>query len=305
MGRVQGVVRVRATVDAGGVVQRADALDGPPLLKKSAEAVVWSYQFKPVLINGLAAPVVADLAIPFGSIEGQASLPERPVTGFVLHAENSSNNGDPKLEPGFMEKAAIAELEKMGLVARDPATADPSTTLALTLMLQTSRPNKKTISENLVARASLFADRGLIDNEPGKPDRVWVIKREIVCWPESEMEESFKRLLKPVMQTLMPTPEGVARQVVDFDFSKLVVRYTPPPPPYPPLAKIAKIQGAVIVEMTVDPAGIPISAMAVDGPLQLREWAEDSAYNWRYVPAMLNGLPTTMRFKLTLNFKLR
>ena len=93
--------------------------------------------------------------------------------------------------------------------------------------------------------------------------------------------------------------------VVDFDFSQMKTKYQPPAPPYPPLAKIARIQGTVVVEITVGPDGIPIAAHAVEGPAQLRKVAEEYAMSWKFEPAMLNGVPQTARFKLTMPFKLR
>ncbi len=94
-------------------------------------------------------------------------------------------------------------------------------------------------------------------------------------------------------------------KVVDFDFSQIKIKYQPPAPPYPPLAKIAKIQGTVVVEITIGIDGIPIKAQAIDGPPQLRPAAENYAMQWKFEPAMLNGVPQTAKFKLTMPFKLR
>ena len=94
-------------------------------------------------------------------------------------------------------------------------------------------------------------------------------------------------------------------RVVDFDFSQIRIKHQPPQPPYPPLAKIAKIQGTVVVEIIIGVDGVPVKAVALEGPPQLRPMAEGYAMNWRFEPAMLNGVPQTAKFKLTLNFKLR
>ena len=98
---------------------------------------------------------------------------------------------------------------------------------------------------------------------------------------------------------------GNNNRVMDFDFSQMKVKYQPPPPAYPPLAKIARIQGTVVVEIIVGTDGIPTSAHAVEGPPQLRAVAEAYAMGWKFEPAMLNGSPQTARFKLTMPFKLR
>lgn len=108
-----------------------------------------------------------------------------------------------------------------------------------------------------------------------------------------------------------PSTGGMAVQgastthVVDFDFSQMKEKYRPPAPAYPPLARIARIQGTVVVEIVVGPDGIPISAKAIEGPAQLRKTAEDYAMQWKFEPALLNGVPQTARFKLTMPFHLR
>lgn len=105
--------------------------------------------------------------------------------------------------------------------------------------------------------------------------------------------------------TTMTVAGANTTHVVDFDFSQMKIKFQPPAPPYPPLAKIARIQGTVVVEITVGPDGIPLSAHAVEGPAQLRDTAEKYAMQWKFEPAMLNGVPQTARFKLTMPFKLR
>ena len=94
-------------------------------------------------------------------------------------------------------------------------------------------------------------------------------------------------------------------RVVEFDFSQIKIKYQPPAPPYPPLAKIAKIQGTVVVQITIGIDGVPIKAVALEGPPQLRPAAENYAMQWKFEPAMLNGVPQTAAFKLTMPFKLR
>jgi periplasmic protein TonB len=98
---------------------------------------------------------------------------------------------------------------------------------------------------------------------------------------------------------------GNTTRVVDFDFSQIVIKHQPPAPPYPALAKIAKIQGTVVVEIVVGTDGVPTSAKAVEGPPQLRATAENYALQWRFEPAKQNGVPQIARFKLTMPFKLK
>jgi protein TonB len=104
-------------------------------------------------------------------------------------------------------------------------------------------------------------------------------------------------------QSVMGT--GSSSRVVEFDFTQIKEKLRPPPPPYPPMAKIAKIQGTVIVEIVIGPDGVPVSARALDGPPQLRPTAENYAMQWRFEPALMNGQPVNAKFKLTMPFRLR
>jgi len=94
-------------------------------------------------------------------------------------------------------------------------------------------------------------------------------------------------------------------QPVDMEFSKIFVKYRPPAPEYPAIAKIARIQGTVVVVLTIDAKGRVIEAKAESGPEQLHACAVDYAKGWTFRPAKINGKPVSARFKLTMPFKLR
>lgn len=97
---------------------------------------------------------------------------------------------------------------------------------------------------------------------------------------------------------------GGKGKVVDFEYQVLKVRYQPPPPPYPPVARAARIMGLVIVEVVINPEGIPVEARAIEGPTLLKKYAEDYAMQWRFEPTMWNGQPQWAKFKLEMPFKL-
>jgi len=93
--------------------------------------------------------------------------------------------------------------------------------------------------------------------------------------------------------------------VQDVEYSQVKVKYQPPPPPYPPIARIARIQGTVVVQITIGVDGLPISAKALEGPVQLRPGAEAYAMQWKFEPCMMGGVPQQARFLLNMPFKLR
>jgi TonB family protein len=76
-------------------------------------------------------------------------------------------------------------------------------------------------------------------------------------------------------------------------------------PVYPHMARILKIQGDVVVRMTIDTAGAPSEVTVVAGPEQLRAEALRCARQWRFTPARVGGEAVPAAFNLTLRFILR
>ena len=73
---------------------------------------------------------------------------------------------------------------------------------------------------------------------------------------------------------------------------------------YPALARSRRIQGAVVVELTVGVDGVPLTSRALDGPTLLRQAAEAIAAKYRFRPETRNGAPVIARFTLNIVFQL-
>ena len=98
---------------------------------------------------------------------------------------------------------------------------------------------------------------------------------------------------------------GTPPAMVHYDDQPVKEKYRPPDPPYPPMARRAKIQGTVTVEITVGMDGVPISAHATAGPMALRQAAEAYASNWRFEPVRRNGIPVIGVWPLTVIYRLQ
>lgn len=326
MGRVQGNVRLRVAIGPEGEVLAARALDGKQLLRKPAEALIRNLRFKPVLVQGKAAPVVCDLSVPFSLKDAMANLAENPVTGYVLHVEMVGREGENTLEAATVAREARAMLAGLDLVPREQDQADPLTTLDLTLQVKATAADGEVIVANVASRISLLADRKAEVNKEGSPTKVWYLQRIIgqrtndrglallgmalkhlrgalLSAPDEGRSDPVQLADGPISDAVEWTP-APSFKMKDFDFSQMKVKLQPSPPNYPPLAKIARIQGTVIVELIVDQTGAPTSAMAVEGPEALQEASIAYALQWRFLPALLDGVPQTARFRLTMPFRL-
>jgi protein TonB len=75
-------------------------------------------------------------------------------------------------------------------------------------------------------------------------------------------------------------------------------------PVYPPLAKLSKAEGAVMLQVTVARDGSVAKADVISGHALLTRAAADAVKQWKYRPTVVNGQPvevvTTVRIAFTL-----
>jgi protein TonB len=75
-------------------------------------------------------------------------------------------------------------------------------------------------------------------------------------------------------------------------------------PVYPAIAKAAHVEGPVIVEAIISRTGTIESLHVVSGPPMLREAALEAIREARYQPYRLNGEPTEVQTRITVNFRM-
>lgn len=78
-----------------------------------------------------------------------------------------------------------------------------------------------------------------------------------------------------------------------------------PQPPYPPIAKQARIQGPVSIQILVDERGNVISAHVVSGNPMLTYAARDAAMRARFTPTLLSDQPVKVQGTIIYNFVLQ
>jgi Ca-activated chloride channel homolog len=100
-----------------------------------------------------------------------------------------------------------------------------------------------------------------------------------------------------------PTPVPGAATVVSGGVlnGKVVSK---PQPVYPPIAKAARAQGTVTVQIVVDEAGRVVSARAVGGHPLLQQAAVAAAQQARFAPTLMSGQPVKVSGVITYNFAL-
>ncbi len=77
-----------------------------------------------------------------------------------------------------------------------------------------------------------------------------------------------------------------------------------PKPEYPPLAKMARIQGTVRLEAVISKDGTIQELKAISGHPLLLKAALEAVSRWRYQPTLLNGEPVEVATEVDVNFTL-
>jgi protein TonB len=75
-------------------------------------------------------------------------------------------------------------------------------------------------------------------------------------------------------------------------------------PPYPGLAKVARIQGTVVLHAIISKQGNVENLSVLSGHPMLVQAALDAVKQWKYKPYYLNGEPVEVETTVTVNFNL-
>jgi len=104
----------------------------------------------------------------------------------------------------------------------------------------------------------------------------------------------------PVAVPKVATPQRV--RVSQGVTQGLVIRRVTPN--YPPLAKQARIQGAVVLQAEISKDGTIENLRLISGHPMLAPAAIEAVKQWRYKPYFLNGEPVPVETQITVNFSL-
>jgi periplasmic protein TonB len=98
-----------------------------------------------------------------------------------------------------------------------------------------------------------------------------------------------------------PTPDPVVRLTSKLTQGRVLRRVEPL---YPALAKQARIQGSVQIQIDISVTGAVDNVTLLSGHPLLRDAALQAAKQWLFIPTELNGLPVRAIGLLTFNFTL-
>jgi protein TonB len=164
------------------------------------------------------------------------------------------------------------------VAANQPSRNEPETKALPSVPSETSSVNKTVASPPMVA---VTDQRGGENNVP-------------------------RGLLSGAPQTVAPAPSPPPSAPAPPRASALIkgqaVKQVQPD--YPAIARGARQEGAVPVEVSINENGDVVSARAVGGPILLRTAAESAARQWKFRPSTRDGKPLATATTITFRFKL-
>jgi protein TonB len=104
------------------------------------------------------------------------------------------------------------------------------------------------------------------------------------------------------MPVVRPAPRG-AMLVSSSLVEGLLVRKTLPV--YPPIARVTRTQGTVVLQATISTTGTIEHLHVVSGPVILQQAALDAVKRWAYKPYILNGKPVEVETTVQVEFRMQ
>jgi protein TonB len=219
---------------------------------------------------------------PFGTVSISIAL-HAIALGVLVALQLSSGLGGPPIVSHLRAFAVEADLPKPPPVAATPAPAKTAVnvepTIVPTQAPSTIEPEAPALS--VVASQGVPADwmNGLTSSLAAPPVVAKPVIAETPARPSGPV---------PVGGDIRP-PERLA--------------YVPPV--YPEIARIAHVEGKVVLEATIDEWGVVKNVVVRQSMPLLDKAAIDAVSKWRYAPTRLNGQPIAIVMTVTVTFTLR
>ena len=285
---VQGILTVEVRLDSTGSVSDAQVLSGPDELRNATLQSVLQWHFthdaagttrqvqiafelpKPTAATAEVDGRRTDTGVVQGVLGGIVTAPPPPgatrqmVFTSPVIAQTLQGRIKSIRVVGLPESAGAELLATLPVHEGDELNAET---------IQRVSQAAKAYDEHLTVQWSGITDVSLAITAPG---------------------------IRPAVQTLANTAGAMQ---VDSDVeSALIVRKVAPV--YPPLAKSARVAGAVRLSAVIGRDGTVQELHSLDGPALLIQAAMDAVKQWIYKPTLLNGNPVPVQTTIIINFTL-
>ena len=327
--RVEGTVILEATTDLYGRVAGVKVLRGVPLLDQAAIDALKQWVYEPMVVDGKPQPVTFVVTMRFnldddkgaraGRIIGEvATGVEGGVAGGVEGGVKGGVAGGVEggVKGGVAGAVSARDLEKFeGDAVRAVGKIKPPKIIKMVepvypesarkakvegiVVLEAKTDEKGNVLDTRMLRSIPLLDQAAIDAvkqwkyEPmvmdGKPFAVIFTVTVRFTLEETRRSKAYEKFAA-----------GAVR--AEKNIPKLIKEV---PPVYPEIARVACVQGVVILGIKINEAGKVVDVIVLRSIPLLDQAAIDSVRQWVYEPYVVEGKPVPAVFSVTVRFQLQ
>jgi len=295
--RVEGIVRLQVQVNEQGEVSAVKIIGGHPLLQLAAYEAVKQWRYAPTLLNGEPVPVLTTVNVTF-RLTGQASSAPPP----------------PPADPGRRDPIRVGGPIQQGKLIHkvDPDYPEVArqARIQTTILLEVVVNGQGEVTNVKVLRGHPALDQAAIDAVKQwrysptllNGEAVPVITTVSVAFALSD-NTGFAVLAdqaRPAVASQIAGREPM-RVGGNVQESKLIHRVEPE---YPELARRARIEATVILEVLVNEQGEVANVRVLRSHPLLEQAAVEAVKQWRYSPTYINGVAVPVITTQTVVFRM-
>ena len=318
---VEGIVIMEATTDTYGRVAAVKVLRGIPLLNQAAIDAVKQWVYEPMVINGKPQPVVFTVTTRFTLDGKKKPQVEGGVAGGVIGGVQGGVEGGVEggvvggVVGGVLGAEAIKQFEGDAVrtvgkiqppkLVKEVAPVYPKVAAKAgvegIVILEAKADEKGDVVETRVLRSIPPLDQAAIDAvkqwkyEPmvvdGKPRKVIFTVTVNFTLKDSQKPKGLEEFA-----------QGAIRAIKDIEPPRLVKEVAPV---YPEVARVAAVEGVVILGVKTDEFGRVVDTMVLRSIPLLDQAAIDAVKQWVYEPFIFEGKAQPVVFTVTVRFQLK
>lgn len=219
--------------------------------------------------------------------------PERPSESPSASNPVPTSASVPPASPAAPENAlTTAPVPRTSAAHLTQPLTDSSSTTRITIRPETD--GKESSTNPIVVKSSAKGGRAQIEEAPAPLPSPLAIESSDASALNGVLSSASSDVARPTLaQTKIS--QGVSQG--------LVIKRVQPK--YPAAALATHLEGAVLMEVTVNKEGNVVSPKILSGDRTLAAAALEAVRQWRYKPYYLNGEPIEIQTQITINFKAR
>jgi TonB family protein len=324
--RIQNNELLRIVIDEQGQVVDAQVQMGHPAFAKASLDAVKQWRYRPFMFNDAPVRVETIVYIPYrlGGVENWAPLENVPVSVSSI-AGSGPNQAQTSLEPaqprplgkgvigGIITAQSDEDIAKGGLgrigvsflIKKDGSVGDLKTFYLESISKQFATTEHPELERQALESVGQWNYPPLLLEGQPIEARTAVTLTFKFETPAETLESSVD-VISPNAARITGKPPVLPLwqmrwlQMDEETLNGVRIRYVPPE--YPQMARIAHIQGDVVMNFNVDKEGHVAGLRAVSGHPILVQAALDAVRQWQYKPIVVNGQPVEVQCRVVTKF---